>query len=59
VTPFDVEETFRRMDISMAQLEDFAHFAKARMTPSERLPKFPKEAESNLNFLKPGSQEVG
>ncbi len=56
VTLQDMEATFKKLDISLPQLEDYILFSQSKLHPGETIPTFPREGDINLNFLKPGSQ---
>lgn len=48
---------FREMGINIAELDEYVTYVNF-CPPAQPAPKFPIAKENNLNFLKPGSQEV-
>ncbi len=53
----EIDLVFNDMGINVEDLKEYANYVKP-ITIKHRVPKYPLEKKSNLNFLKPGSREV-
>merc|ERR1711894_260856 len=54
----DLQSLFDDIDINLGELEEYVEKVDDRALLTEQIPNFPADSKTDLNFLKPGSQEV-
>jgi len=54
----DLQSLFDDININLGELEEYVEKVDDRALLTEQVPFFPAESKTDLNFLKPGSQEV-
>ena len=54
----DIQRLFDDVNINLGELEEYIEKVDDRALVTEQVPSFPAPSKTDLNFLKPGSQEV-
>ena len=54
----DLQSLFDDISINLGELEEYVEKVDDRALLTQQVPFFPAESKTDLNFLKPGSQEV-
>ena len=54
----DLQSLFDDINVNLGELEEYVEKVDDRALVTDQVPNFPAASKTDLNFLKPGSQEV-